>query len=326
MRNKLYFLVLCAFMSLTTAAQTTYLADTAFTTDIGFGGAPASCVFGGGEIYGWQFDRTSYKWVANAFTVPADSTWTFDTVVVYGYQAGSGTTSTFTACNLEIYNGAPGLTGSVIWGDTTTNVMAATDWTGMYRVDSDAAYGGLTQTTRPIMYLKLHLSPAVHLSAGTYWLACSATGSLTGTTSTPSKVLPGRINPTGQQERQLLNGSWNTVSDNGHNAGMNMVIKASAAALGMPVVTNTPVVSLGQNVPNPFSETTTISFYVTQPGFVKLSVYNVIGQLVATPVTGDMDAGNHQITFDRNGLPCGTYYYQLQTAAGNETKQMILVK
>ena len=78
-------------------------------------------------------DRTQEAWVADAFTVPAGATWKFDTVIVYGYQYGSTTSSSFTGCNLQIYNDTPGVGGVVIWGDTSTNVLVSTGWTAFTR-------------------------------------------------------------------------------------------------------------------------------------------------------------------------------------------------
>lgn len=324
MKKTLLISCVCMFISFISFSHVIYLADTAFTTDVGFGGAPASCIAPHMEYDGWQMARVNSTWLADAFTVPTDSTWAFDTVFVYGYQRNSGTTSTFTGCNLQIYNGAPGHGGSVIWGDTTTNVLSGTGFTGIYRVDTITADGGLTTTQRPIMYLKLYLSSAPHLSGGTYWLSWSATGSLAIVPSSPDKVLPGRINPTGQQGMQLFSGNWNYINDSGNSVGLNKIIKASAAVASVANVTKSPVISLSQNTPNPFKGSTEISFYTPQAGGVKLSVYNSTGQLVNTLVDGYLNTGKYTVTFDASKLSPGIYYYQLNTNAATESKEMIV--
>ena len=44
MKKALFLLSAFAIISLHSYSQTVYLADTAFTTDVGYGGAPASCI------------------------------------------------------------------------------------------------------------------------------------------------------------------------------------------------------------------------------------------------------------------------------------------
>jgi len=325
MKKLLLLPCLCIVISFTSFAQITYLIDTAFTTDIGFGGAPASCIFTGGNDFGFQMYRPQGTWLADVFTVPAGSTWIFDTVIVYGYQKGSGTASTYLNCNFQIYSGTPGLGGIVIWGDTSTNVLISSGFTGIYRVDTIPADGGLTSVERPIMYLKLYLSPAPNLSAGTYWLSWSSAGSLSASGS-PSKVLAGRINPTGQQARQLYEGTWNYTVDNGHDVGMDKIIKAKEGLESVLNVQYQTTSILNPNTPNPFSNTTDISYYLSGSGYTNLSVYNTLGELVKTLIDGDMNSGMHHVTFNAGDLPAGAYYYRLSTNTFTRSRQMTLIK
>jgi hypothetical protein len=318
--------LLCCIVSFNTFAQTTYLADTAFYTDIGYGGAEASCKAAHLAYNGWQMTRSQHFWVADAFTVPSGTTWTFDTVIVYGYQYGSTTTSSFLNANLQIYNSTPGLGGAVIWGDTVTNVLVSTGWTGIYKVDTFASDNGLNNFYRPIMYLKLYLAAPPTLSGGTYWLSWSVAGSLTNSCVAPDKVLPGRINPPGQTARGVYNGIWQYLTDSGQVNGLNMIIKATAGLTSVPQVQNPSPLLLAQNAPNPFNNETTISYYLPLTGYAKLSIYNIAGQLIATPVNGEVNSGNHQVRFKAGDLASGTYFYEFETSAGIEHKQMNVVR
>jgi len=83
---------------------------------------------------------------------------------------------------------------------------------------------------------------------------------------------------------------------------------------------------LHQNYPNPFNPNTTIKFFNKNAGSVKLSVFNMKGELVQNLVNRNMQAGNHNINFNASNLNSGVYYYTLQTAEKSITKKMIMVK
>jgi hypothetical protein len=67
MRKHLLLSITATIISLSAFSQITYLADTAFTTDVGYGGAPASCIYTGGENYGWQMGLTEGTLLADFF-------------------------------------------------------------------------------------------------------------------------------------------------------------------------------------------------------------------------------------------------------------------
>jgi hypothetical protein len=84
--------------------------------------------------------------------------------------------------------------------------------------------------------------------------------------------------------------------------------------------------SLGQNYPNPFNPSTVISYTIPEAGYVKLAVYNTLGQEVATLVNGQKDAGNYNVTFDAKQLPSGSYFYSLEAGNTVLAKKMLLTK
>lgn len=83
---------------------------------------------------------------------------------------------------------------------------------------------------------------------------------------------------------------------------------------------------LSQNYPNPFNPSTNIRFSLPTAGPVKLEVYNVLGQHVATLVDRQMSAGTHEVEFDGSNQSSGIFFYRLIHAQGTETKKMIMVK
>ena len=84
--------------------------------------------------------------------------------------------------------------------------------------------------------------------------------------------------------------------------------------------------SLSQNYPNPFNPTTTISYTLKESEQVRLAVFDLSGKEIATLVDELQDPGEHEVTFNAQGLASGVYCYQLRTEAGMLTKKMILMK
>jgi hypothetical protein len=105
-------------------------------------------------------------------------------------------------------------------------------------------------------------------------------------------------------------------------------IKALAATTGIETIAeNIPEnFSLSQNYPNPFNPTTTIRFNLEKTVHVNLSVFNSLGQKVATIVDKVVEAGQKGISWNASSLPSGTYYYRLRAGDFEQTKEMLLIK
>lgn len=90
--------------------------------------------------------------------------------------------------------------------------------------------------------------------------------------------------------------------------------------------------SLDQNYPNPFNPSTSITYSLPVEGIAKLSVYNVIGELVKQFVPIAQTAGRYQVSFDGSGLGSGIYFYSIEVNSAKEshtftsTKKMVLLK
>jgi photosystem II stability/assembly factor-like uncharacterized protein len=87
-----------------------------------------------------------------------------------------------------------------------------------------------------------------------------------------------------------------------------------------------PQISLHQNFPNPFNPTTTIRYVLSQSSHVVISIYNSLGELVATLVNQEQQAGSHQVELSGAGLATGMYFCRLQAGGFIETKKILLVK
>jgi hypothetical protein len=84
--------------------------------------------------------------------------------------------------------------------------------------------------------------------------------------------------------------------------------------------------SLAQNYPNPFNPTTAIQFTLPKAAQVRLTVYNVLGQEVATLVNGNLTAGIHSVNFDGSRLASGVYLYKIAAGDFVSTRKMVLLK
>ncbi len=86
-----------------------------------------------------------------------------------------------------------------------------------------------------------------------------------------------------------------------------------------------------QNYPNPFSSNTTIEYSLPNSAPVTLTVYNILGQLVARIIEPMQSKGPHSITWDGRGengkkAASGIYFYRLQAGAFSATKKMVLLR
>lgn len=84
--------------------------------------------------------------------------------------------------------------------------------------------------------------------------------------------------------------------------------------------------TLEQNYPNPFNPTTTIRFNLPQSGWIKLEVYNVLGQLVSVLAEGNFPSGEHHIRFEAASMNSGHYIYRLSSESTTLTRTMTLIK
>lgn len=84
--------------------------------------------------------------------------------------------------------------------------------------------------------------------------------------------------------------------------------------------------ALAQNRPNPFSGSTKIDYSVDRRSFVELSVYDLLGNRVATLVQEQKAPGAYTTTFDGEALASGVYIATMQAGSFRATKKLVLMK
>ena len=88
--------------------------------------------------------------------------------------------------------------------------------------------------------------------------------------------------------------------------------------------------ALGHNYPNPFNPSTIIPYQLPTSGHVRLEVFNVLGQRLATLVDAEQSAGMHTAQWDGTdaagrAVGAGVYIYRLSSGGMTESRRMVLV-
>ena len=141
---------------------------------------------------------------------------------------------------------------------------------------------------------------------------------------------------------EVLKGIFRLRGDTGETAGLAVENISLYAIDGSPIRLKTYVegiferpsgCSLFQNYPNPFNSITTLVFSLPFASHVELAVFNLAGQRIRTLVEGEVQPGEHQVTWDgkdRFGreVSSGLYLYRLKVGEGKwvETKKAVLLR
>lgn len=83
--------------------------------------------------------------------------------------------------------------------------------------------------------------------------------------------------------------------------------------------------SVGQNIPNPFSNTSTINYEVTKPGDVNFQISNLLGEIVFEDVYRS-NYGQNSIEVDASDINDGIYLYSLEVDGKKFTRRMVVNK
>ena len=89
--------------------------------------------------------------------------------------------------------------------------------------------------------------------------------------------------------------------------------------------------SLGQNFPNPFNPITTIRYAIPKDSFVKITIYDVLGNVIKNLLQKHQSSGFKTISWDVTDdkgktIPAGIYIYSIEAGGFLQTRKMILLK
>ena len=83
---------------------------------------------------------------------------------------------------------------------------------------------------------------------------------------------------------------------------------------------------LFQNYPNPFNNTTVIRYSVPELSFVKVKIFDIIGNEVSVPVCEEKSPGMYELTWTAANLPSGVYLCKIDAGPYSDSQKMILIK
>jgi len=84
--------------------------------------------------------------------------------------------------------------------------------------------------------------------------------------------------------------------------------------------------TLSQSYPNPFNPTTTIKYGLPEESDVRISVYDISGNLIETLISEHQSAGYHTTTWNASNMPTGVYFYKIRAGSFSAVKKCILLK
>lgn len=80
------------------------------------------------------------------------------------------------------------------------------------------------------------------------------------------------------------------------------------------------------NYPNPFNPITHIRFRLPEDSRVRIRIYNIAGEYMATLTDQAYSAGDYEISFDAKDLPSGIYLYRMEAGGYSQVRKMMVIK
>ncbi len=77
-------------------------------------------------------------------------------------------------------------------------------------------------------------------------------------------------------------------------------------------------------MPNPSTGKGEISFTMSERNMIQATIFNVLGQEIASPIQGTFDEGTHTGSFDLSSFAPGTYYCRIESAGMVETQKLVI--
>ncbi|MBN2016717.1 MAG: T9SS type A sorting domain-containing protein [Candidatus Cloacimonetes bacterium] len=80
------------------------------------------------------------------------------------------------------------------------------------------------------------------------------------------------------------------------------------------------------NSPNPTKNATTIQYFLKQNSHVKISIYNIKGQLISTFINEYQIKGKHSVIYHTDTLKSGVYFYKVEAGELIKVKKLVVIQ
>jgi len=129
-------------------------------------------------------------------------------------------------------------------------------------------------------------------------------------------------------DRECAVASIFTADDAWHNPSVfgNVPLVATVGVKGNAGNNQPRQFSLHPNFPNPFNPSTHIRYTLPQSSEISIIVYNTLGQEVSSLFKGIQSTGNHELTFNGQGLSSGVYFVVLRSGPDQLKQKVLLIK
>jgi uncharacterized lipoprotein YddW (UPF0748 family) len=128
-------------------------------------------------------------------------------------------------------------------------------------------------------------------------------------------------------QNQLSNNYYFAVT--AYDKGYNESLPAEAAYI-ISSISEKPIIAekffLYQNYPNPFNPSTKIKYYLSEEGYTKLSIHDILGNEIAVLVEGTQRKGSYEVNFENPNLASGLYFYTLRNGTNSASRKMIYLR
>ena len=186
----------------------------------------------------------------------------------------------------------------------------------VYTLPDDSWVSSVGSGADSAYYVMQGTSMATPVAAGAAAIILGKTPSLTAQ-QVFSAMTAGAI--TDQYTGAVPNTTW--------GAGKLNVYAAVAFSTNIQQPAGAPIAfSLSQNYPNPFNPSTTIDYIIPRTTFVTLEVFDILGRVVRTLVSGEQGFGPHSVRLEGTGLSSGVYFYRLKAEGMVQTKKFMVLR
>ena len=84
--------------------------------------------------------------------------------------------------------------------------------------------------------------------------------------------------------------------------------------------------SISKAYPNPFNPSTNLEYSISDPGFVKITVFDVVGRQVDIIENSYKNSGEHKLTWNAENNTSGIYYIQISSGSEVKAQKVVLLK